>query len=300
MNFLTKRNKIMKGLHLCNGTKMIELGKTQELEVLKKSSNGIYLHPIGGSEKDKVLLPNNQVPDNCNIGDKLTVFIYRDSEDRLIATRETPYITLHQLAVLEVVETNSIGAFLNWGLAKDLFLPFKEQTRKVKKGDHVLVSLYTDKSNRLCATMNVYEYLNTNHSYKKDDHVTGIVYETSKNYGVFVAVDNQYSGLIPIKELAAPLIPGDTVHARITGIREDGKLNLSLRDKSYKQIGTDSDFIYHQLLKNNGFMPLHDKSSPEEIKAILNLSKAAFKRAVGHLLKERKIELTENGIRIKK
>lgn len=279
---------------------MIELGKTQELEVLKKSSNGIYLHSLDNSEDEKVLLPNNQVPENCNIGDKITVFIYRDSEDRLIATRETPLITLHKLAVLEVIETSSIGAFLNWGLAKDLFLPFKEQTYKVKKGDKVLVCLYIDKSNRLCATMNVYNYLSTNHPYKKEDRVNGIVYETSKNYGAFVAIDNQYSGLIPIKELISPLIPGDVVDARITGIREDGKLNLSLREKSYKQIGTDSDLIYHILLKNNGFIPLHDKSSPEEIKSKLNLSKASFKRAVGHLLKEKKIELSDKGIRIRK
>ena len=275
---------------------MIELGIIQELEVLKKTGNGLYLHPKGSTDQEKVLLPKNQVPEQCQIGDLLSVFIYKDSEDRLIATTQTPLITLHELAVLEVIETSQIGAFLNWGLAKDLLLPFKEQTRRVKKGEHVLVSLYIDKSHRLCATMNVYNYLKPNHPYKKEDHVTGTIYETSKNFGAFVAVDNQYPGLIPKKELVSPLVPGDIVHARITSLREDGKMNLSLREKSYKQIGSDSELIYQELVNHNGFLPLHDKSSPEEIKKVLHLSKASFKRAVGHLLKEKKIELTENGI----
>lgn len=277
---------------------MIELGIIQELEILKKTANGLYLHPEGSSDKEKVLLPNNQVPEHCETGDLLSVFIYKDSEDRLIATTKTPFITLHELAVLEVIETSSIGAFLDWGLAKDLLLPFKEQTRRVKKGEHVLVSLYIDKSNRLCATMNVYNYLKPEHPYKKDDHVTGTVYETSKNFGAFVAVDNLYSGLIPKKELVQPLVPGDVVHARITSLREDGKMNLSLREKSYKQIKSDSELIYQELMNHNGFLSLNDKSSPEEIKKALQLSKASFKRAVGHLLKDKKIELTKQGIKL--
>lgn len=277
---------------------MIELGIIQELEILKKTANGLYLHPEGSSDKEKVLLPNNQVPEHCKTGDLLSVFIYKDSEDRLIATTKTPFITLHELAVLEVIETSSIGAFLDWGLAKDLLLPFKEQTRRVKKGEHVLVSLYIDKSNRLCATMNVYNYLKPEHPYKKDDHVTGTVYETSKNFGAFVAVDNLYSGLIPKKELVQPLVPGDVVHARITSLREDGKMNLSLREKSYKQIKSDSELIYQELMNHNGFLSLNDKSSPEEIKKALQLSKASFKRAVGHLLKDKKIELTKQGIKL--
>lgn len=277
---------------------MIELGIIQELEILKKTANGLYLHQEGSSDKEKVLLPNNQVPEHCETGDLLSVFIYKDSEDRLIATTKTPFITLHELAVLEVIETSSIGAFLDWGLAKDLLLPFKEQTRRVKKGEHVLVSLYIDKSNRLCATMNVYNYLKPEHPYKKDDHVTGTVYETSKNFGAFVAVDNLYSGLIPKKELVQPLVPGDVVHARITSLREDGKMNLSLREKSYKQIKSDSELIYQELMNHNGFLSLNDKSSPEEIKKALQLSKASFKRAVGHLLKDKKIELTKQGIKL--
>ena len=277
---------------------MIELGIIQELEILKKTANGLYLHPEGSSDKEKVLLPNNQVPEHCKTGDLLSVFIYKDSEDRLIATTKTPFITLHELAVLEVIETSSIGAFLDWGLAKDLLLPFKEQTRRVKKGEHVLVSLYIDKSNRLCATMNVYNYLKPEHPYKKDDHVTGTVYETSKNFGAFVAVDNLYSGLIPKKELVQPLVPGDVVHARITSLREDGTMNLSLLEKSYTQIKSDSELIYQELMNHNGFLSLNDKSSPEEIKKALQLSKASFKRAVGHLLKDKKIELTKQGIKL--
>lgn len=277
---------------------MIELGKIQELTVVKKSSNGVYLNLPGGAEENKILLPNNQVPEGCRPGDVLSVFVYKDSEDRPIATTTTPYLTLGETAVLEVVQVAKIGAFLNWGLAKDLFLPFKEQTKRVKPQDKVLVALYIDKSDRLCATMNVYHYLESHSPYKKDDVVSGTVYETSGSFGVFVAVDNKYSALIPQKEAAQPLSVGDTVQARVSGVREDGKLNLSLRKKAYLQLDDDSALIL-EALKKTGHLYLHDKSSPEEIKRVFGLSKNAFKRAVGHLLKEGKITLSEDGIDLK-
>lgn len=277
---------------------MIELGKIQELTVVKKSSNGVYLNIPGGAEENKILLPNNQVPEGCRPGDVLSVFVYKDSEDRPIATTTTPYLTLGETAVLEVVQVAKIGAFLNWGLAKDLFLPFKEQTKRVKPQDKVLVALYIDKSDRLCATMNVYHYLESHSPYKKDDVVSGTVYETSGSFGVFVAVDNKYSALIPQKEAAQPLSVGDTVQARVSGVREDGKLNLSLRKKAYLQLDDDSALIL-EALKKTGHLYLHDKSSPEEIKRVFGLSKNAFKRAVGHLLKEGKITLSEDGIDLK-
>ncbi|MFW5651228.1 MAG: S1 RNA-binding domain-containing protein [Acetivibrio ethanolgignens] len=278
---------------------MIELGKIQTLIVVKKSSNGVYLNTPDGEEAEKVLLPNNQVPEVCRPGDELSVFIYKDSEDRPIATRTVPYLTLGETAVLEVVQVSKIGAFLNWGLAKDLFLPFREQTKRVKPQDKVLVALYIDKSDRLCATMNVYHYLKSCSPYKKDDQVSGIVYETSGSFGIFVAVDNKYSALIPKKEAAQPLFVGDIIEARVASVREDGKLNLSLRKKAYLQMDDDSELIFSSLQKK-GFLPLHDKSDPEDIRATFGLSKNAFKRAVGHLLKEGKITLVENGIRLKK
>ena len=278
---------------------MIELGKIQTLTVVKKCSNGVYLNTPDAPEETKVLLPNNQVPENCKLGDEISVFIYKDSEDRPIATTSTPYLTLGETAILEVVQTSKIGAFLNWGLAKDLFLPFREQTRRVKPQDKVLVALYIDKSNRLCATMNVYHYLESHSPYKKDDYVSGTVYETGGNFGVFVAVDNKYSALIPKKEAAQPLSVGDTIEARVASVREDGKLNLSLRKKAYLQLNDDGALIFEALQKK-GFLPLHDKSDPEDIKAAFGLSKNAFKRAIGRLLKENKILIEENGIRLKK
>lgn len=278
---------------------MIELGKIQTLTVVKKSSNGVYLNTPDGEASEKVLLPNNQVPESCRLGDELSVFIYKDSEDRPIATTSVPYLTLGETAVLEVIQVSKIGAFLNWGLSKDLFLPFREQTKKVKPQDKVLAALYTDKSGRLCATMKVYHYLENNSPYKKDDQVSGIVYETGGSFGTFVAVDNRYSALIPKKEAVQPLSVGDVIEARVSSVREDGKLNLSLRKKAYLQMDEDSDLIFAALQKS-GFLPLHDKSDPEDIKAAFGLSKNAFKRAVGRLLKEEKIILEENGIRLKK
>lgn len=277
---------------------MIELGKIQELIVVKKSSNGIYLNTPEGDEEEKILLPNNQVPEECSLGDKLSVFVYKDSEDRPIATTTVPYITLGETALLRVIEVSKIGAFLDWGLAKDLLLPFREQTKKVLPGETILVALYIDKSSRLCATMKVYHYLSSHSPYKKDDYVTGIVYETSSNFGTFVAIDNKYSALISKNEAIQPLSPGDTIEGRVASVREDGKLNLSLRKKAYLQLNDDSSLILAALAEK-GSLPLHDKSAPEDIKAAFGLSKNAFKRAIGHLLKEDKIILTEKGISLK-
>ena len=279
---------------------MIELGKTQTLQVVKIATNGVYLNYPGDPAENKILLPKNQVPAGTKMGDSFTVFVYKDSEDRPIATTTKPMIELGQLAVLEVIETGSIGAFLNWGLAKDLLLPFKEQTTAVEKGDKVLVCLYIDKSKRLCATMRIYSHLSEKHPYCKNDHVTGTVYQINKGLGAFVALENKYYGLIPSKELFTFLKPGDVIEGRITGIREDGKCYVSLREKSYKQMDTDSKRLYERLEKAGGFLPFHDKSDPETIKRQLGLSTASFKRAVGRLLKEGKITLTEQGIQIKK
>lgn len=278
---------------------MIELGKTQTLQVVKTATNGVYLNEADAPAENKILLPKNQVPSGTKIGDSFTVFVYKDSEDRPIATTVKPRIELGELAVLEVIETSPIGAFLNWGLTKDLLLPFKEQTSNVEKGDKVLVSLYIDKSRRLCATMRIYSHLSAAHPYSKNDLVTGTVYQINKGLGAFIALDNKYYGLIPTKELFTYLKPGDVIEGRITGIREDGKCYVSLREKSYKQMDTDSKLLYERLEKSGGHLPFHDKSDPEQIKRQLGLSKAAFKRAVGRLLKEGKITLSENGIQLK-
>lgn len=276
---------------------MIKLGETLELEVLKSTDFGVYLCEPGDSEGERVLLPKAQVPKDTKNKDLIKVFIYKDSEDRLIATTLEPKLTFGQTALLRVKEVTPIGAFLDWGLAKDLMLPFKEQTQRVHGEDDVLVALYIDKSGRLCATMKVYEHLRTDSPYKKDDKVIGVVYEIINSFGAFVAVDNTYCALIPTKELQRPLKVGDSVEARVTGIKEDGKLDLSLREKTHLQMDSDAEEIFKRLQAADGFLPFHDKTDSEIIKEEFNLSKNAFKRAIGRLLKEGKILITDKGIK---
>lgn len=274
---------------------MIELGKKQTLEIVKKVEFGVYLAEEAGST-DKVLLPKKQVPEGAEEGTKIEVFIYRDSKDRLIATTATPKLTLGELAVLTVKEVGKIGAFLDCGLEKDLFLPFKQQTRKVRTGEEVLVAMYIDKSNRLCATMNVYQYLKKESPYAKEDTVKGVIYEISKNFGAFVAVDNQYSALIPAKEFHGEYEIGDVVEARVTAVKPDGKLDLSIRRKAHLQMDEDAEYVMQVIDEFEGVLPFNDKVSPEIIQREFKMSKNAFKRAVGKLYKEGRIEITENRI----
>ena len=277
---------------------MIQLGERQKLVVVKTVDFGVYVAPAAGEAEEKVLLPKKQVPEGTKIGDELEVFIYRDSNDRLIATTNEAKLSLGEVALLKVSQVAAIGAFLDWGLEKDLFLPFREQTKLLKEGDECLVALYIDKSDRLCATMKVYTYLSTESGYKKDDRIEGHVYEISKNFGAFVAVDDKYSGLIPMKEIYGNIQVGDLISARVTGVKEDGKLDLSIREKSYLQIGKDVIRILDILEKYDGVLPFNDKASPETIRREMQMSKNEFKRAVGHLLKEGKITITEKNIRL--
>lgn len=268
------------------------LGKKRTLMIVKKVEFGVYL----GTKEDKVLLPGKQVPKGLEAGDPVEVFLYRDSDDRLIATTAEPKIQLGEIRKLKVVDTGRIGAFLDWGLEKDLLLPFREQTKKVKVGDQVLAALYVDRSGRLCATMKLYERLRQDAPYKKDDMVQGTVYETSDNFGVFVAVDDCYSALIPKREVYGELQAGDVVEARVTRVHEDGKMDLSLRKKAFLQMDEDAGKVLERIKENGGSLPFTDKADPELIKRELGLSKNAFKRAVGRLLKEQKIQITEKTI----
>ena len=267
-------------------------GEKQVLTVVKKVDFGVYL----GSDEERVLLPKKQVPEEIEIGDPIEVFLYKDSSDRMIATTREPKITIGRLAVLEVVDVGRIGAFLDWGLEKDLLLPFKEQTIKVEKGDRCLVSLYIDKSGRLCATMKVYPLLQTDSPYKKDDTVHGTVYEVSREFGVFVAVDNKYSALIPRREVYGRMYPGQEIEARVAAVKADGKLDLSIRHRIPEQMDDDARKIVERMKKNGGVLPFTDKADPERIRDELGMSKAAFKRAVGRLLKQGKINIGETKI----
>lgn len=277
---------------------MLKLGEKQNLIIAKTVEFGVYLaESMEAAETERVLLPVKQVPAEKRQGDSVEVFLYKDSEDRLIATTRIPQLTLHETAVLRVRQTGKFGAFLDWGLEKDLMLPFKEQTRRVKEGDECLVALYIDKSKRLCATMKVYHYLHEISAYKKGDRVTGVIYEISDNFGAFVAVDQKYSGLIVKKEMYGNLQVGDRIQARVLGVHEDGKLDLSVREKAYLQIGVDSEKLLEKIESYDGVLPFNDKTAPEVILRETGMSKNEFKRAVGHLLKTGRIEIGTKCIR---
>ena len=255
---------------------MLELGKKQLLTVVKKVDFGVYLSEKGADpekKEERVLLPARQVPEGAAEGTELEVFLYKDSMDRLIATTRTPKLCVGETAVLPVAETGRIGAFLEWGLEKDLLLPFREQTGKVSPGDEVLAALYVDKSGRLCATMKVYHYLKTDSPYTAGDSVEGRVYEISKKFGVFVAEDDCYSALIT---------------------RQDAQGSIPVGQKL--QLHEDAALVREALRRMGGRLNFDDKASPEKINQELGLSKAAFKRAVGHLLKEQEIRLEKGGI----
>ena len=276
---------------------MIRLGEDQELVVVKKVEFGIYLAENSQSET-RVLLPAKQVPKEIGLGDKMTVFVYKDSKDRMISTTQTPKLKLGEFAPLTVVSVQKIGAFLDWGLEKDLFLPYKEQIGKLQQQDQVLVRLYIDKSKRLCASMKqIYEMLELNSPYQRGDMVSGRVYEFSDNFGAFVAVDDRYSALIPRHEDHSFLRIGDCIEARVTGVKPDGKLDLTLREKAYMQMDQDAKRVLEILEEYAGVLPFNDKASPEIIMRETKMSKNAFKRAVGRLYKEHQIEITEKCIR---
>lgn len=277
---------------------MIRLGEIQQLKVVKKVEFGVYLaDPEAASVDEKVLLPIKQVPEGTGIGDVIEIFAYKDSKDRLIATTKKPKLTLGEVGELTVAQVGKFGAFLDWGLEKELLLPFKEQTKRVREGETVLAAVYIDKSSRLCATMNVYKFLEQDSPYNKEDKVEGRVYQISEEFGAFVAVDNRYSGLIPKKELYGEIKIGNQIQARVTAVKEDGKLDLSIREKAYIQMSLDADKVMDIIESFDGVLPFNDKARPETIKRETGMSKNEFKRAVGNLLKARRIEIKENCIR---
>ena len=282
---------------MCYNVIMLKLGEFQQLKIVKLVDFGAYLAEKGATDADEeVLIPTNSLPEGSEKGMLLDVFLYKDSDDRLIATTQTPLITLGGIARLKVLEITKIGAFLDWGLAKDLLLPFAEQTYTPSKGDVIPVALYIDKSDRLCATMNLHPYLSTDSPYAKDDRVTGTVYQFNERFGAFVAVDDLYHGLVPVRELIRELRPGDTVSARVAAVRDDGRLNLSLREVAHVQMDKDAAYLMSLLEQNGGTLDLCDRSSPDVIRERTGMSKAQFKRAVGRLLKNREITITDSDI----
>lgn len=275
----------------------MQLGEKQKLIVVKEVEFGVYLAERKEDET-RVLLPAKQVPQGMELGDEIEVFLYRDSKDRIISTTQEPKLKMGEVKLLKIISVQKIGAFLDWGLEKDLFLPYKEQIGKVREEDEILVRLYIDKSGRLCASMKgIYEMLETDSPYRIGDMVKGRIYEFSDNFGAFVAVDDRFSGLIPRHEDHSFLRIGDVVEVRVTGVKPDGKLDLTLRQKAYLQMDQDALRVMELLEEYDGELPFNDKASPEVIMEETKMSKNAFKRAVGHLYKERKIVITGKSIR---
>lgn len=275
---------------------MIELGKWNTLTIIRSKDFGVYLGEKS-NPSEVVLLPRKQVPEGYKAGAEMDVFIYRDSQDRLIATTNAPLITMGNISKLRVKSITAIGAFMDWGLEKDILLPFKEQTTKVEHGKEYLVRMYADKSGRLCVSMRLYGHLDKKTGdFKKGDSFTGTVYEYKPGMGAFVAVDDRFSGLIHESELFQKVCPGDVVSGRIVKVRDDGKLDLSLRGEAYEQLNEDAEMVYDIIKSYQGVLPFDDKADPELIKKEFGLSKNAFKRAVGRLLKEKKVKIKDGTI----
>jgi len=276
---------------------MVKVGKRQTMKINNFSSKGAHLDAGTGDSKDNILLPNNELEGKVlDIGDELDVMIYRDSEDRLTATLRKTALTVGTIGKLYITDTNEkLGAFLDWGLKKELLLPHAQMVGEVKPGDEVLVGIYEDSKGRLSATMKIYSFLMPNKDYQKNDFVEGTVYRINPEIGVFVAVDNRYFGLIPNSECFKKFYIGEEIQARVIRVREDGKLDLAMRELAFVQMDKDAESILGKMKILKTHFRFNDDSSPEAIKEYFGISKKAFKRAIGKLLKEGKIEKTEEG-----
>lgn len=275
---------------------MTEIGKLNQLEVVKEVDFGIYLD---GGELGEILMPKRYVPEGTMPGDFIEAFIYLDSEDRLLATTEKPLAMVDDFALLEVVSVTPVGAFLNWGLPKDLFVPFREQRKPMEVGEKYLVYVYLDEdSKRIAASSKIEQFLdNIPIDYDENEEVDLIIVnETDLGYNAII--DNSHLGVLFKNEVFQTLHPGDRMTGYIKKIRTDGKIDLRLDKVGYEKIGGFADEIIKKLHQKNGFLPLTDKSSPEEIYQTFGISKKNFKAAIGALYKRRMITLEENGIRL--
>lgn len=270
----------------------MKIGIRQNLVAVRATVNGLY---FADKDKNEVLLPKNEVESNMEIGDVCELFIYKDSEDRLIATKKEPFIHLGELKRLRVIQVTKIGAFLDWGLSKDLFLPFKEQTELVVKNASYLVGLYVDKSGRLCATMRVYKYLENKKDYKLGQEISGTVYKVNKDTGALIALEDKFFGFIPKQEMVGRIEVGDNLSVRIVYKRADGKFNVSMRKPINEKMDDDAKKLLRLMREFDGELIVTEKDTPEKIQRICGMSKSEFKRAVGRLLKDKKI-LKDNDI----
>lgn len=274
---------------------MIKLGKYNELEVAKQTDFGIYLRQ-GTIE---VLMPTKWVPQNTRIGDMLNVFVFRDSEDRLIATTVQPYATADTFAFLEVKQVNDTGAFLDWGMDKDLLVPFREQPHRMQPNKSYVVYVYVDETtNRLVASAKLNKFISREPNDIEEGDIVELLVYSETELGFNAIINNRYIGLLYKNEVFETIRIGDKLKGYIKHIREDNKIDLSLQKSGYELVDDVKWRILNLLKQNNGFLPLHDNSSPDEIKSQLQISKKAFKKAVGALYKERLVKLSDKGVEL--
>lgn len=274
----------------------IKLGKYNQLEVVKSVDFGVYLN---GGDDGEILLPTRYVPENCKPGDVLNVFIYLDNEERLIATTLQPYVQVGEFACLEVAWVNEYGAFLDWGLMKDLFVPFREQKMKMQKGHRYVVHAHLDEdSYRIMASAKIERYLSKDMpSYQPGEEVEIMVWQKT-DLGYKVIVDNRFGGLVYQREIFQTLEPGMKMQAFVRQVREDGKIDLTLQKDGFQKVDDFSCVLLQYIKDQGGHTAFNDKSAAEDIYETFGVSKKTFKKAVGDLYKKRLILLVEDGIRL--
>ena len=274
----------------------IELGKYNQLEVVKEVDFGVYLN---GGEEGEILLPKRYVPEGCKPGDVLNVFIYLDNEERLIATTLQPLVQVGEFACLEVAWVNEFGAFLDWGLMKDLFVPFREQKMKMQKGHRYVIHAHVDEeSYRIMASAKIERYLSKDiPDYEPGQEVEVMVWQKT-DLGYKVIVENRYGGLVYQNEIFQLLQPGMKLTAYVRQVREDGKIDLALQQDGQRKVKDFSDVLLQFIKDQGGYTTLNDKSAAETIYDTFGVSKKTFKKAVGDLYKKRLVVLEEGGIRL--
>lgn len=274
---------------------MIEIGKTNSLKIVKEVDFGIYLD---GEDMGEILLPLRYLPETYEIDDMLDVFIYLDSEDRVIATTEVPYAEAGCFALLKVVDVNQIGAFLDWGLTKDLFVPFREQKEKMVKGNTYVVFIYIDSSNRIAASSNLDRFVDLETSSFEDNEEVNLLIFEQTDIGYKAIINNSHLGVLYTNEIFQKIDIGQKTKGFIKKIRDDGKVDLCLEKPGPAKVNDLSREIFELLKKQGGVLSVTDKSPPEEIYNLFGVSKKTYKKAIGSLYKKRMITIAKNGIKL--
>ena len=276
---------------------MTEIGKFNKLQIIREVDFGVYLD---GEDYGEILMPKKYLPENYKVDDFVDVFVYLDSEDRIVATTEKPYAMVGEFAFLKVVAVNEFGAFLDWGLIKDLLVPFNQQKQKMEEGEFYLVYIYLDeKSERIAASSKLDKFLDKEPVDYEEGQEVNLIIDKQTNIGYKAIINNTHWGVIFKNEIFQPLTKGQKIKGYIKKIREDKKIDLSLYKKGYEKVDDSLNTILDILKENNGFIPISDKSSPETIYNMFGISKKTYKKIIGALYKKKLISIEENGIKLK-